>query len=156
MDEIIELSHSAREGKKCPQCGQKGRGVDTQTVKAMLALTLHKIRATHYYFCSTAECSVVYFSADGEQTFGEDELRERVYQKHPDDEEVLICYCFCYTPRSIREQWQKTGQSTVIETITVGTQTGQCACDIRNPQGVCCLGNVRQLVRQMTQRQETP
>lgn len=154
MDEIIQLSHSAGAGKECPQCGQKGRRVDTQTVKAMLARSLYAIRSTDYYFCSTVGCSVVYFAADGEQTFGEDELRERVYQKHPDDEEVLICYCFRHTPRSIGEQWQQTGQSAVIETITVGTQTGQCACDIRNPQGTCCLGNVRQLVRQITQQEK--
>ena len=121
----------------------------------MLAIPLYVVRAARYFFCPTAACPTVYFSEDGEQSFGEEELRERVYQKHPTDEDVLICYCFRHTLGAIRADWQQTGQSTATETITVkitvGTQTGQCACDIRNPQGSCCLGNVRRVVRQMAQ-----
>jgi hypothetical protein len=94
---------------------------------------------------------VVYFAEDGQQSLVEGELRERVYQKHPNDDHVLICYCFQHTPASTRAEWRQTGHSTVVETITVGTQTGQCACDIRNPQATCCLGNVRQFVQQLTQ-----
>ena len=135
----------------CPHCGHKGHLVDTQIVKAMLAVTLYHIRATRYYFCATADCPIVYFAEDGEQRFVEEELREKVYQKHPADEDVLICYCFRHTLGAIRTEWQQTGQSTALETITIGTQTGQCACDIRNPQGSCCLGNVRRVVQQMTQ-----
>jgi hypothetical protein len=139
--------------KNCPQCDHKGRVVDTQTVKAMLAVSLHTIRSTRYFFCSTENCPVVYFSEDGQQLFVENELRERVYQKHPHDEHVLICYCFRHTLGSIRDEWRQTGQTRVVETITVGTQTGQCACDIRNPQATCCLGNVRHFVQQMTQNE---
>jgi hypothetical protein len=153
MDEIIRIQpRKAGAVKECPQCGHKGRLVETQTVKAMLAVSLHAIRSSHYYFCQTVGCPLVYFAGDGVESFGEAELRERVYQKHPNDEDVLICYCFYHTPRSIRQQWQH-GQSSVVETITAGTQTGQCACDIRNPQGTCCLGNVRRFVEQMTQSQ---
>jgi hypothetical protein len=123
--------------------------VDTQVVKAMLRVSLHAIRPTRYYFCQTEQCPVVYFAEDGQQLFVEDELRERVYQKHPHEEDVLICYCFRHTPGSIRAEWRQTGQSSVIETITAGTQAGECACDIRNPQATCCLGNVRQFVQQM-------
>ena len=150
-------------GGICPHCGNKGRLIDTQTVKAMLAIPLYVVRAARYFFCPTAECPIVYFSEDGEQCFVEEELRERVYQKHPTDEDGLICYCFGHTLGAIRAEWQQTSQSTVTvtiteaitetitETITAGTQTGQCACDIRNPQGSCCLGNVRRVVQQMTQ-----
>jgi hypothetical protein len=149
---MIELSprRDAME-KQCPQCRQQGRLVDTQTVKAMLRVSLHALRSNSYYFCRTEGCDVVYFAADGEQIFAEGELRERVYQKHPHDEVILICYCFQHTPRSIRDEWRQTGESTVFDTITAGTQTGHCACDIRNPQGACCLGNVRRFVQQMMQ-----
>lgn len=134
---------------KCPQCKSKGRLVNTQIVKAMLAISLHAVRPMRYYFCESEGCPVVYFAEESQQWFGEEELRERVYQKHPDDQDILICYCFCHTARSIRDEWQQSGKSTVIETITVGTQTGECACDIRNPQATCCLGNVRQFVQRM-------
>jgi hypothetical protein len=115
----------------------------------MLALSLHVIRPTSYYFCPTEQCAVVYFTQDGEQSFREEELRERVYQKHPHDDEALICYCFRHTLGSIREEWRQRGQSTVVETVTAGTQIGQCACDLRNPQSTCCLGNLRRFVEQM-------
>lgn len=152
MEDIIQLQpRKKRIDKQCPHCGQKGRHVDTQTVKAMLVTSLYAIRPTHYYFCQTVDCPVVYFAEDGQQSFTEEELRERVYQKHPEDVEVLLCYCFRHTRRSIRNQWEQTGHTTVVETVTVGTQTGQCACDIRNPQGSCCLGNVRQFVQRMVQ-----
>ena len=70
-----------------------------------------------------------------------------VHQKHPDDDYVFVCYCFRHTPGSIRAELVETGQRTVVETVTEGTQGGQCACDIRNPQGSCCLGNVRATVK---------
>jgi hypothetical protein len=117
----------------------------------MLAISLYVIHPLRYYFCATADCPTVYFADDGAQRFGEEDLRVQVYQKHLQDDDVPICYCFDHTPQSIRDEWQQMGHSTVVETITVGTQTEQCACDIRNPQGTCCLGNVRQFVRQMTQ-----
>ena len=76
-------------------------------------------------------------------------LRERVYQKHPIDDDVLVCYCFRHTVGGIRAEMAATGSSTVIERITASIQAGQCACDIRNPQGECCLGNVREVVRRV-------
>jgi hypothetical protein len=150
-NDIDNRQLDAELGDQCPHCAHRGRAVDTQTVKAMLAVSLYAMRPTHYYFCQSEDCPIVYFGGDGQQSFTEAELRERVYQKHPQDDELLICYCFNHTLGSIREEWRQRGQSSVIEAITAGTQSDQCACDIRNPQGSCCLGNVRRFVRQIMQ-----
>lgn len=75
----------------CPACGTRGKAVDTQTVKAMLAVSLRILRSTGYRFCPTPDCPVVYFADEGEQTLGEAELRERVYQKHPAEDDVWVC-----------------------------------------------------------------
>lgn len=130
----------------CPRCGEKGKKVDTMTVKAMLAISLEAIRPVSYRFCRTETCPVAYFSADG-QVFYEDDLRERVHQKHPDADDVFVCYCFRHTPGSIRAELLEAGRSTVIERVSAGVKAGQCACEIRNPQGSCCLGNVTQVVK---------
>lgn len=136
----------------CPACGKKGKSVGTETVKALLAVTLHAIRPDHTYrFCAEEVCPVVYFADDGKQTFTEQELRERVYQKHPDDANVFVCYCFRHTPGSIRAELLASSQSTVVETVTQGTKVHQCACEIRNPQGSCCLGNVGAAVKRVRQ-----
>ncbi|MCI0776583.1 MAG: hypothetical protein J4N95_00250 [Chloroflexi bacterium] len=130
----------------CPACAQSGKTIDTLTLKAMLVHSLTELREVDYRFCRTSECSVVYYSADGEQQFLERDLRETVHNKHPDDDGVFVCYCFRHTPQSIKRELAETGRSTVVASITAGIQAGQCACDIRNPQGDCCLGNVHAVV----------
>ncbi len=137
---------SARPSVECPACARQGNTVDTLTLKAMLTQSLTELREVEYRFCRTPECPTVYYSADGEQQFLEHDIREQVHNKHPDDDGVYVCYCFRHTPESIKKELAKTGRSTVVATITAGTQAGQCACDIRNPQGNCCLGNVRAVV----------
>jgi hypothetical protein len=92
---------------------------------------------------------VVYFSEDGQQLFYVNDIRERVYQKEPDNPDVPICYCFRYTPKDIRLQLEATGKVAIIADIEAGIQEGQCACDWRNPQGDCCLGNVRRFIKHL-------
>ena len=133
----------------CPTCVQKGKRVDILTLKAWLAVPLTELRAVEYAFCRTPDCPTVYYSLDGQQQFEEDALRERVHQKHPTADDVFVCYCFRHSPGSIRAELLATGHSTVVETVTAGIQAGQCACDIRNPQGSCCLGTVRAAVQRI-------
>ena len=133
----------------CPTNGKTGKAVDTLILKALLSLSLTELRASEYRFCRAPDCATVYYSADGSQIFAESDLRERVYQKHPDDDPTPVCYCFGHTVGSIRAELAATGTTTVIENIEAGIEAGQCACDIRNPQGDCCLGNVRAVVRRL-------
>lgn len=130
-------------GGNCPSCRERGKRVDLLTLKALLAVPLTEIQHSEYFFCRSARCPTVYFSAGGEQEFAEPALRERVYQKHVDDGEVFVCYCFRHSVSSVRESSGDSGESAVVRAITEGIQRGQCACEIRNPQGNCCLGNVR-------------
>lgn len=138
--------------KHCPTCGKKGKKVGMKTVKALLAVTLHQMGPERsYLFCATTACPLVYFTDDGMQSFTEADLRERVHQKHLDDDDVFVCYCFRHTPGSIRAELLQTSRSTVVETVTQGTKVHQCACEIRNPQGSCCLGNVGAAVKRVQQ-----
>jgi len=115
----------------------------------MLDVSLLAGREIPYLFCRTPDCPVVYFAADGIQVFTKDQIRVPVHQKEPADDNVLVCYCFCHSPATIRADLLVTGRSTVIEEIEAGIKAGQCACDIRNPQGSCCLGNVGAVVKQL-------
>jgi hypothetical protein len=127
----------------CPTNGKAGKPVDTQILKAMLSLPLNVLRNVEYRFCPDPACLTVYYSADGRQVFGEADLRERVYQKHPQDADVCVCYCFRHTVREVMADGKR-----VVSEINQGIRNGQCACDIRNPQGSCCLGNVNAIVKQ--------
>ena len=43
----------------------------------------------------------------------------------------------------IREEIERTGWSTAGERICREVKAGTCECEIRNPSGRCCLGDVR-------------
>lgn len=137
----------------CPSCQQEGKSVDTVTLKSLLTVPLTELRAVQYRFCRTPDCPTVYFSVDGEQQFREDDIREPVHQKHPTSEDVPVCYCFGHSPGTIRAELSRTGDSSVVERITAGIRADQCACEIRNPQGSCCLGNVQAAVQGVRARQ---
>ena len=128
----------------CPTCGVRGKPVQGQTVKALLSVSLREVQDVEYLFCKSQACPVVYFSPEGGQIFGLGHLRERVYQKEPDREDVLVCYCFRHTVGEIRSASPESRRS-ILDDIKEGIHAGQCACDLRNPQGSCCLGNVRVL-----------
>ncbi len=141
------LQRPARQMALCSSCGEKGKPVQTQTVKAMLAVSLRAMTDGEYLFCRTPTCPVVYFSADGNQTFVVEQLRERVYQKESQADDVLVCNCFHHTVGETRAASAQ-ARLLIVEDINQGIQAGQCACELRNPQGSCCLGNVRGLIKQ--------
>lgn len=142
-----EFQRPVRVAHTCPQCGKTGKAVQVQTVKALLSMSLRAARDVEYLFCRTQTCPVVYFSPDGEQTFTAGQVRERVYQKEPDADDVFVCYCFRHAVGELRAASPET-RLAILDDINAGINAGQCACDLRNPQGSCCLGNVRGLVRQ--------
>jgi hypothetical protein len=56
-------------------------------------------------------------------------------------------YCFRHTVGDVRAASPAT-RAAIVDDINAGIKAGQCACDLRNPQGSCCLGNVRGLIEQ--------
>lgn len=153
--EVCELPSATIQRKShsevfCPECKQKGKVVQGQTVKALLSVSLRSIQDTDYYFCRTQSCPVVYYSADGKSVFTTSQLRERVYQKEPSADDVFVCYCFKHTVSEIRNASPE-ARVAMVNDINAGIQANQCACDLRNPQGSCCLGNVRGLMKQTEQ-----
>lgn len=60
-----------------------------------------------------------------------------------------VCYCFGHTPASIRAEIERSGKSTAFATITADVKAGHCACEVRNPKGDCCLGDVLKTERRL-------
>jgi len=125
---------------RCPRCGSPGSAVDLLTVKALLTeVALRELSAAHYCFCAGASCDVVYFG--GGQTFTQAHVRVPVWQKQPFGSRML-CYCFDENETSIRGEIEAHGTSPAAERIRQHINAGRCACGIRNPRGLCCLGDV--------------
>ncbi len=141
---------------RCPECGQKGRPVGSVTLDHLLEPSARELlpAGTAFYFCPTATCDAVYHAA-GALRFHQRDLTVRVglkVREHP----VPVCYCFGYTERDIAEQVATTGRSTIAGEVTAKVKAGECECEIRNPQGSCCLGNIAVATRRiMATRPET-
>jgi len=131
----------------CPGCGHAGRKVGTVTTDSVLVDAARKRAAGRaLLFCRTNDCDVIYFDEQREETFGAGELRVTVFQKSASPER-LVCYCFDHSVRSIHDEVRETGTSAVPESIGKKCKEGLDACETNNPQGSCCLGNVRQVVK---------
>ena len=133
----------------CPVCRTRGKRVQGQTIKSLLSVSLREVKDVEYLFCKTQTCPVVYFSPDGAQTFTVAQIRESVYQKESNRLDVFVCYCFRYKVGDILTATPE-ARNAIVDDINTGINSGQCACDLRNPQGSCCLGNVRGLIKDNT------
>lgn len=145
---MLTAQRAPRTITACPNCGEKGKPVQGQTVKSLLSVTLRRVRNTEYLFCRMPTCPVVYFTMDGTETFTVAQVRERVYQKESDSADVFVCYCFRHTVGEIRAATPP-ARIAILDDINAGIQADQCACDLRNPQGSCCLGYVRGLIKRL-------
>jgi hypothetical protein len=127
----------------CHRCGHEGQSIDRTTIDALLKPeSLSQVAGSRYAFCETPNCPVVYYTADGTQLTKE-QIRVRVGLKETEDP-VTVCYCFGVTERMIREDVQRTGQSSASARIRAEVNAGNCRCEVENPSGRCCLGEVIQ------------
>jgi len=116
--------------------------VDILTVKSLVRQLPLGMPNTQYYFCDAPDCEVVYFAFDAEAPrFAREELMVRVGAKETADP-IPVCYCFGFTRKDIQREIAETGRSTVAGRITGEVKAGNCACEVKNPSGKCCLGDV--------------
>jgi Zinc binding domain len=133
----------------CLACNRQVRPVSRKTVLLMLKPELlEQAMSVSYLFCSTSDCPVVYFDDEGRQQFTVDNLRVRVGLKVKRDP-IPLCYCFGFDEAHIREEISVTGHTSIPERISKLIREGLCACDTRNPAGVCCLGEVNNAVKRL-------
>ncbi len=130
-------------------CGVPGSVVELLTVKALATeAALRRLTATRHRFCATPTCVVVYFN-DAGRTLSAADLRVPVWQKQPFGARTL-CYCFGESEAVIRQELQEHGRTDVVERIRSDIAACRCACEVRNPRGACCLGDVIAAVTRVT------
>src|SRR6266851_1886896 len=126
----------------CPVNGARSKQVDILTVKSLVRRLPLGMLNTQYYFCDASDCDVVYFAleVDGPRFLRED-MVVRVGAKETADP-IPVSYCFGFTRKDIENEIAETGRSTVADRISAEVKTGNCACEVKNPSGKCCLGSV--------------
>ncbi|MCL5066827.1 MAG: hypothetical protein M1368_00545 [Thaumarchaeota archaeon] len=151
MAECCKPSDSAKNMESCPECGKPGRIVKALTVSVMVkdpAVYLHPeaLPQDFFFLCGTKSCPIVYFNREHDISYSKSQLRIRVWQKE-NDPDVAACYCFNNSVSSIRREILEKGKSDVLSRISKKVKEGNCRCEVTNPQGSCCLGNVAKAVK---------
>src|SRR6266550_1847459 len=140
---------------QCSSCNGQGRPVSRKTVLLMLKPELLE-RAMHgsFSFCSARDCSIVYFEDKGSQQFTVDDLRVRVGLKVNGDP-IPVCYCFGFDESHVRDEISTKGKTTIPARVSNLIREGLCACDSRNPSGMCCLGELNKIVNRLTETSQS-
>jgi Zinc binding domain len=140
----------------CPVNGARSKQVDMLTVKSLLRQLPLGMPNTQYYFCDSPDCEVVYFPLDPDApSFRRDDLVVRVGVKETEDP-LPICYCFGFTRKDIWDEIRRTGNSTVAKRIAAEVEAGRCVCEVRNPSGRCCLGDITRAANDRLVGKESP
>ena len=139
---------TARTGVHCPSCGKKGRAVKPITIDALVTEQARaKVRTSEgFRFCAEPTCDVAYFHHDSGERFLRGDVRVRIGQKENASPRV-VCYCFDHTIEEIEAEVAATGISAIPDAIGEKCKQGLDRCEETNPQGSCCLGNVRAVVK---------
>lgn len=133
----------------CPVSKVPGRPVPLATVRNLVRPDHESVAdENQWFFCDQPDCDVVYFDASG-KTITKDSLNIRVGVKERESPRT-VCYCFNHTVESIRDEIETAGQSTVVASIAARVNAGECRCELLNPKGVCCLGDVNRVVKDIT------
>lgn len=132
----------------CPVSQSVGRKIQQRTLESLLkpyARTL--LEPVQYYYCPDPNCPIVYFSNVDVRTFSFGELTVPVFDKDK-AENTPVCYCFDWTRKKIKDQIVETGKSAAAMEIAKKVKAAECACDVKNPKGRCCLGDVNAFVKE--------
>jgi Zinc binding domain len=137
--------------ERCRACGTQGALVSRKTVLLMLKPELlEQTLAGIFRFCARRDCSTVYFEEHGPRVFTTDDLRVIVGVKANSDP-IPVCYCFGFDEEHFREEILQMGSTAIPDRISSFIRDGLCACEARNPSGVCCLGEVNRTAKRLKQ-----
>ncbi|MBI4042130.1 MAG: copper chaperone Copz family protein [Deltaproteobacteria bacterium] len=138
--------------EKCSQCGMMGKPVKKITLGALLKAEKRNTIPTgqeEFCFCRNPDCAVVYFAL-GQILYFKEDLSQPIYQKERQSSSTPVCYCFGWTVGKIRQKMERGDGKRIVEQITGEVKRGNCYCEITNPQGSCCLGNVSQVIAELS------
>ncbi len=134
---------------ECPVSKTISRKVQRRILEHLLKPEkVGTIQNVQYYYCADPNCNVVYFSNESVPYFTVNDVSVKVLSKDKSDD-VNVCSCFNWTRARIKEELSSTGKSTASLQIAKEVKAGNCACDIKNPKGECCLGDVNTYVKSL-------
>jgi len=129
----------------CPRCGSVGKPVPHATVARFVsAEALAALGSGEPRFCPHPACAVAYYAPLGAAILKE-QLSVRVGFKETEGPRP-ICHCFGHSMESLAEEWATKGSISAVIDVMAKVRAGECHCEELNPQGICCLTELRRAV----------
>ncbi len=133
----------------CPSCGQKAKGVLAKTLDALLTSSAKSSLSCldGFYYCKTSQCKTIYFREN--QVLTQEHLSVIVGLKEGASP-ATVCYCFEWSKEKIQAELQATGSTKALGDIKAKMENPGCACEVLNPSGGCCLGDVSKAIKELS------
>ncbi len=122
----------------CPQCGAACKHVEMRTLYHQVRFPENQgIISSTYYFCPAKDCPTAYFSITG-NSIPKQQLT--TYQAIKNDK---LCFCFDINASDYLTALSTNNAEAIKNFVIQRTKSGECACEIRNPSGQCCLSKFK-------------
>lgn len=123
-----------RMSEQC-RCGNSGQAVPLNLVRHHAIAAWHGLlEGKAFSFCDSVDCDVVYFTVDGDSISVGDVRQPPAYKSQRASDH--LCFCFDVSGD------EALGEPDPTPYIRERVRKGECACDVLNPSGTCCLGTI--------------
>lgn len=131
---LIGLSNNSKVIPSCPVCDGIGQKVRQVTVEHQVKPGV-EVGEEQFFLCRTPDCEVAYYSEDGNKTFLQEQLINKIWFKNVPPP-VPICYCANVTEEEILHHVAVAQCCSTLDDIKrhTGANTG-CECLTKNPAG---------------------
>jgi len=124
----------------CPKCSISSKNISMKTIFHQVRFPeILEIKEGKYHYCVEKTCSVGYFSQEG-VIIPKEQLR--AFGEHQNNK---LCYCFDVNTEQYINALKGNSADKIKKFVIQKTKSGDCACEIRNPSGQCCLASFKQL-----------
>lgn len=138
--------HNAKDRSVCPECNADCAPVKLRTLYHQIRFPENqKLTPDDYYFCSDKDCSTAYFSSDGIC------ISKSLLVNRQTVQNDTLCYCFDISSACYLAALRSHTAGQIKDFVVQRTQSSECACEIRNPSGKCCLAKFNHLENEYKQ-----
>ncbi|MEQ1740076.1 MAG: hypothetical protein ABL884_09215 [Methyloglobulus sp.] len=147
MSNCCTGSRTTLSNQSCPLCGKTSKSVEIRTLYHQVKFPENQgIISDSYYFCPSKDCPTAYFSVAGNS------IPKRQLTSYQDIQKDKLCYCFDIDTADYLTAINTHRAETIKNFVIQRTKSGECACELRNPSGKCCLAKFKQLENDLTQK----
>jgi len=100
-----------------------------------------------YFFCPSIQCFTAYFSVSGII------ISKSLLRFQNEIQNNTICYCFDIDSDCYLSALQSNKAESIKKFVIQRTKLAECACEIRNPSGLCCLARFKLLEKESSVKQ---